>query len=221
MFAGHIGAALAIGRFERRVNVGAFVIAALLLDLLLWIFVLLGLESVTISADFAATHHLEFIFPYSHGFLMSIAWSVLAAAAAVPWYPPLKEARFRAAMLIAAAVFSHWVLDALVHVPELPLAGEGSLKVGLGLWRAMAVALVVESLFVAIGLFLFLQGSSLLPARKIWLALLAILVLSFTVVGMTTAPPPPSARALAASSLVTITVVCALFGWLSKLPNER
>jgi len=170
MFAGHIGAALAIGRFERRVNVGAFVIAALLLDLLLWIFVLLGLESVTISADFAATHHLEFIFPYSHGFLMSIAWSVLAAAAAVLWYPPLKEARFRAAMLIAAAVFSHWVLDALVHVPELPLAGEGSLKVGLGLWRAMAVALVVESLFVAIGLFLFLQGSSLLPARKIWLA---------------------------------------------------
>jgi hypothetical protein len=42
MFAGRVGAALAIARAERRVNVGVFVVAALLLDLLLWVFVLLG-----------------------------------------------------------------------------------------------------------------------------------------------------------------------------------
>jgi hypothetical protein len=42
MLAGHVGAALAVGRAERHVNVGAFVIAALLLDILLWLFVLLG-----------------------------------------------------------------------------------------------------------------------------------------------------------------------------------
>jgi hypothetical protein len=33
MFAGHVGAALAIGRVERRVNVGTFVFAALLLSM--------------------------------------------------------------------------------------------------------------------------------------------------------------------------------------------
>ena len=44
MFAGHIGTALAIGSVERRVNVGAFVVAALLLDLVLWLLVLLGWE---------------------------------------------------------------------------------------------------------------------------------------------------------------------------------
>ena len=49
MFAGHIGAALAIGRAERAVNVGVFVAAALLLDFLLWLFVLLGWESVAVG----------------------------------------------------------------------------------------------------------------------------------------------------------------------------
>jgi hypothetical protein len=42
MLAGHVGVALAIGRIERRVNVGVFVTAALLLDIWLWLFILLG-----------------------------------------------------------------------------------------------------------------------------------------------------------------------------------
>jgi hypothetical protein len=42
MFAGHVGAALVLASVERRVNVGAFITAALLLDILLWILVLIG-----------------------------------------------------------------------------------------------------------------------------------------------------------------------------------
>ena len=79
MFAGHIGTALAIGRAERAVNVGVFIAAALLLDFLLWLFVLLGWESVAIPANFANAHQPEFVFPYSHGLLASLIWSALAA----------------------------------------------------------------------------------------------------------------------------------------------
>jgi hypothetical protein len=82
MFAGHVGAALAIGKGARGVNVGLFVAAALLVDIVLWLFVLLGLESVTIPADFASTHQAQFVFPYSHGLVASIVWSTLAAVAA-------------------------------------------------------------------------------------------------------------------------------------------
>ena len=104
MFAGHIGAALAIGRAERRVSVGVFVAAALLLDFLLWLFVLLGWESVAIPADFANTHQPEFVFPYSHGLLASAVWSTLAAVLAFILCSRLR-ARWRVATLVAVAVF--------------------------------------------------------------------------------------------------------------------
>ncbi len=81
MFAGHLGTALAIGRAERRVNVGVFIGAALLLDVLLWFFVLFGWESVIIPANFASTHQAKFIFPYSHSLMAGVLWSTLAGAA--------------------------------------------------------------------------------------------------------------------------------------------
>lgn len=220
MFAGHVGAALAIGRAERRVNIGAFVAAALLLDLVLWLFVLLGWESVTITADFASTHQPEFVFPYSHGLLSSLLWSALAGAVAFAWSARLGMTPWRIAVLVAAAVFSHWLLDALVHLPELPLAGAGSPTVGLGLWQAMPVALLVEAGIVAVGLWLFLPGSTLSRGRSIGLAVLSLALLAFTILGMTIAPPPPSAQAMAGSSLVTLVAVCLLACWLGRAPRK-
>jgi hypothetical protein len=216
VFAGHIGAGLAIGRAERRVNVGVFVSAALLLDLVLWLLVLAGRESVTIPADFALTHQPEFVFPYSHGLLGGLCWSMLAAALGVAIYARRGRARWRAAALIAVAVFSHWPLDLLVHRPELPLAGAASPRVGIGLWDEMPVALVVEAVLVAIGLLLFVPGSGLSRARSIALTTICLLLLAFTVLGMTLAAAPPSATAMAGSSLVTLAAVCSLTCWLGR-----
>jgi membrane-bound metal-dependent hydrolase YbcI (DUF457 family) len=167
MFAGHIGAALAIGRSERRINVGAFVMAALLLDFVLWLFVLLGWESVVIPPDFAATHQPDFVFPFSHGLLASLVWSGLAGAAALVVCASLGRSMRRVATLVFAAVFSHWLLDAWVHAPELPIAGAGSARVGLGLWHNMPFALAVEALILIAGLALFLPGAALPRARKL------------------------------------------------------
>jgi hypothetical protein len=85
MFAGHVGAAMAIARAEKRVNLGIFVFAALFLDFVLWLLVLLGWESVSIPANFNTTHQPEFIFPYSHGLLASIVWSALAGSGTFLW----------------------------------------------------------------------------------------------------------------------------------------
>jgi hypothetical protein len=219
MFAGHVGAALAIGRAAREVNVGVFVGAALLLDLVLWLLVLLGVESVAVPSDFASTHQPGFVFPYSHSLLAGVLWSAIAGATAFlacSDHPPLK---WRAAVLIAAAVFSHWLLDALVHRPEMPLTGGTSPMVGLALWNSLYAALGVEALVVATGLYLFVQGSGLSRSRSVTLTVLTLVILGFTVAGMTVSPPPPSALAMAASSLVTLGVVCALFCWLGRHPR--
>jgi len=216
VLAGHLGAGLAIGRAERGLNVGAFVAAALLLDLVLWILVLVGLESVSIPPDFETTRQGSYVFPYSHGLGASLAWTALAAGIAFALFPVAKQRRSRAALLVGAAVFSHWLLDVLVHVPELPLLGKGSVKAGLGLWRHLPFALVVEGLVAVLGLAWFLSGAPWSRARKAGLTALGLLVLGLTTFGMTIAPPPPSAEAMAGSSLVTLLVVCAIACWLGR-----
>ena len=221
MFAGHVGAALALGRVERRVNVGVLVTAALLLDGLLWLFVLVGWESVGIPADFARTYQPEFEFPFSHGLAAGVLWSALGGAAGLLAYAHLSRAKWGAAALIFAAVFSHWVLDALVHGAELPLAGAASPRIGLGLWNAMPIALLVEAAIVVAGLWLFMRGSALSRGRSIALGVMSLLLLAFTIVGMTIAPPPPSSVAMAGSSLATVVGVCALACWLGRPPRGR
>lgn len=72
----------------------------------------------------------------------------------------------------------------------------------------------MEGLILLSGLWIFLAGSVLSRARKIWLTVLALVTLVFTVLGMTVAPPPPSVTAMAASSVVTVLVVSGLAGWL-------
>jgi hypothetical protein len=223
MFAGHVGAALVIARAEPRINAGTFVGAALLLDIVLWIFILLGWEAVSIPPDFATRHQAAFTFPYSHGLVAALAWSALAGMALAQASPALRERRVRLALLVGAAVFSHWVLDALVHAPEMPLAGAGSIKVGLGLWDRLPIGLGLEAILVALGLGLFLPNAGLSRWRRFGVATISLLLLVFTIAGMTVAPAPPSAAAMAGSSLVTLLVVCALFGWLdmARSPARR
>ena len=110
--------------------------------------------------------------------MSGLAWSVVAGAAAFYWYAHLGVARWSAAATIAAAVFSHSLLDALVHRPELPLAGANSVKLGLGPWQYMPAALAVEAAIVFAGLLLFVPGSTLLRGKLIALAALSVLILN-------------------------------------------
>jgi hypothetical protein len=118
MFVGHLGAGLAATRLAPRVNLGALFLAAMLLDALLWVFVLLGLEQVHVPADFGTVHYLTFTFPYSHGLFTSLLWS---AAAVLVTRACMSSVR--AGLIVGATVFSHFLLDALVHVVGLPVLG--------------------------------------------------------------------------------------------------
>ena len=121
-----------------------FAAASLLLDLLLWLFVLLGWEAVVIPPDFPQTHQPEFVFPYSHGLLAGAAWSALAGAFALLLYRRRGGESSRPAFLVTGVVFSHWLLDALFHRPELPVTGIASHQVGVRLWNSMPDALIFE-----------------------------------------------------------------------------
>src|SRR4051812_40195960 len=81
MFVGHLGAGLIAKAVEPRLRLSTTFAAAMLLDLVLWIFVLTGIEAATTPADYASHHYLLFNFPYSHSLVAAVVWSVAAALA--------------------------------------------------------------------------------------------------------------------------------------------
>ena len=216
MFAGHLGAGLIIKRFNPTINLGIIFLAVLFLDLVLWIFVLAGLERPVIPPEFRQRRYLTFFFPYSHGLLSSLIWSGLAG---LTWYG-LQNFRgaekLHSSKIIALGIFSHFVLDYLVHIPEMPLFGPTSYHIGLGLWRHLPLALGLEASIALVGTWLFMRCSYLSLWHIRWLAILMILVTSSTVAGQWLQTSPPQSAHLAISSLVGISIVGLAGFWIDR-----
>jgi hypothetical protein len=218
MFVGHLGVGLALSSRSRRFRLGPLLGAALLLDVLLGIFVLAGMEQVIVPPGYATGHFLEFVFPYSHGLLDAVLWAgITAALAAAGWL--LLGRGAPAAWIAFAAVLSHFVCDAVEHVRGLPLLGEDSPHVGLGLWRAMPWALALELLLLAAGAALFLRSrSALSPVRRgVLLGVLGLLAV-LQLVGQLGGAPPPPAPALALTWIVQTVVLVLLGLWADPAP---
>lgn len=115
---------------------------------------------------------------------------------------------------------SHWFLDALVHAPELRVAGESSMRLGLGLLEHLTIALLAETAIVLAGLHLLIPNSGLARLKAALLTASSLLLLGCTIAGMTIAPPPPSATAMAWGSLLRLIVVCALVLWVGRQPGR-
>jgi len=218
VFIGHLGVGLALSSRSRRFRLGPLLGAALLLDLLLGVFVLAGMEEVIVPPSFATGHYLEFVFPYSHGLLNAAVWSGLTAALAAGGWLLLGRGA-AAAWVAGAAVLSHWILDAAEHVRGLPLLGEDSPHIGLGLWKVLPVALGLELLLLAGGVVLFLRSRQGLPPLRRWMLLAVLGLLALLQIGgqLTGAPPPPAA-ALAVSWIVQTAVLVLLGLWTDPAP---
>jgi hypothetical protein len=80
----------------------------------------------------------------------ALAWALLAGLVYL-----LVTGSRRGGVLVAAAVFSHWPLDLLVHRPDLALY-DNTAKVGLGLWDYPVLTLLFESALVLGSLALYM-----------------------------------------------------------------
>ncbi|HSE67523.1 MAG TPA: hypothetical protein VLB12_11080, partial [Gemmatimonadales bacterium] len=124
MFVGHYGVSFAAKRFAPTVSLATLFIAVQLLDVGWSLFVLLGIEKVRIVPGITATNPLDLYYmPYTHSLVAAVGWSVVAFLI----YRFLASGSTTgSAVVVAAAVFSHWVLDFLVHRPDLPLFDDGA-----------------------------------------------------------------------------------------------
>jgi hypothetical protein len=217
MFVGHLGVGLGAKRLAPEVSLGVLFLAAMLLDALLWVFVLLGWEAVHVPTNFADVHYLAFTFPYSHGLLASLVWSVAAFGLI-----RLSGRSLGAGWVVGATVFSHFVLDAIVHVAGLPLLGAGSYHAGLGLWRHTGLELAVECALGGLGWWLWTRGGR--PARaavRLTLGAIVVMCALLTIRGGLATAPPPAAGAMAVVSLLMIGVLSALAFWLDHGDRAR
>jgi membrane-bound metal-dependent hydrolase YbcI (DUF457 family) len=210
MFIGHEAVALGAKRYAPRASLGTLFMAVQFLDLLWPVFLLLGIEHVRIDPGNTAFTPLDFYdYPYSHSLLFTLIWSVLFG---VTYY--LMRHDTRGAWVAGICVFSHWILDAIAHRPDLPLYPGGTVRVGLGLWNSIPATLVVEIAMFLVGLGMYMgitRAKGL--AGKISLASFVAVVLAIyiSVIGN----PPPNERALAFTGLSAWLLV--LWGyWIDR-----
>jgi hypothetical protein len=188
---GHAAVALGAARATPRVNAGVLIFAAFLADFLLGIFAALGMEQAHIPPDFRTRHYLTFTFPYSHGMVALMAWGLLFGAVCC-WVD--RQDRVRAFWVIAALVFSHFLLDGLVHAPELPLLGESSPKVGLALWNHMGLELTLETLMALTGLIIYWRSKGGTRVTRWGMAAFVVLLTALTWIQLVSTAAPTNSE---------------------------
>ena len=193
-------------------------LAAQLADMLWPIFLLLGWERVQIVPGVTRVTPLDFIsYPYSHSLLAELAW---AAALGGVYYAIRRNAR--GAIVLALCVPTHWLLDYITHVPDMPIV-PGDARYGLGLWNFPVATMVVEFVLFAGGVAIYLSAVTLKNrTHKYWLWSLLIL-LCVLYLASTFGPPPPDTHTLAISALaIWLTVPWAAWAdWHSRFRRSE
>lgn len=129
MYAGHFAAGLALKAKEPGAPTWGILLGVGLLDLLFGPFVLLGIERASVTPTLPPGFSLDHI-DWSHSLVMSLIWSGLFGVLF------LRRGR-RVASVMAAAAFSHFLLDLPMHPPDMALWPGSAVHLGMGLWQAL------------------------------------------------------------------------------------
>jgi hypothetical protein len=207
MFVGHYGPALAAKPLERRLPLWLLFLAVQWLDVGWSVLVMLGVEKLRVVKGFTQGSSLDLYYmPFTHGLIGALALSAALGAVVALFY---RERRTAIILVVAGAVFSHWLLDLLVHVPDLPLL-DNSFKVGFGLWRFLWISFPLETALVVAGAYVYVRR---VPSRTrfgdcyLWLFVAAMMAIETY---GTFGPEPASPVAEAHTALIAYFALAAL-----------
>ena len=197
MFLGHFGLGLAAKKASPKTSLGTLWIAAQFLDLIWPIFLLLGLERVDIDPGNTVMTPLDFVsYPLSHSLLGAAGWAFLVAGL----YRLIRH-NARGTFVVWALVLSHWLLDFLVHRPDLPLYPGSDRMFGLGLWNSRLATMFLEGLIFVWGVSIYRRATRARDAVGTYafrtLTFFLVLIYLLNVLG----PPPPDSRTVAIMDL--------------------
>jgi hypothetical protein len=141
-------------------------------------------------------------YPYSHSLILT---NVISLATGIVLSLLLHN--FLVIPVFVLGCASHWILDTIVHLKDLPILGfNGDSKVGLGLWNYGKIAFVVEYVFYALFVLLLVPASVIPGALFLGFAFHIVNINSF--IGFTKKNPfDSSPRAYAAVTLIGFVLI--------------
>lgn len=214
MFVGHYAASLALKRFEKRASLGVLFLAVQFVDIVFFPLVLVGIERLNVVEHFTQSTHFELEYmPYTHSFVAFLIWSGLAYAlfrwVVVKSHP--------VAVVVALAVMSHWLLDVIVHTPDMPLWNDASLKLGFGLWNNAIATYALEAILLLAGLSLYMRSTeAVTKTGKYGMGIFVVLLLLINIANIFGPLADDSKLVLAMSALTAYFLFAAVAFWLDK-----
>ena len=210
MFVGHYGVSFAAKPVGKRVPLWVWFIAVQWMDVIWSVLVLAGIEKLHIVPGFTEANALDLYYmPYTHGLPGSIVLSLIFGGIVALFTPGNRGAT---ALLVAAASFSHWILDLIVHTPDLPLY-DNTVKVGFGLWRHVALSFPLELIVLGLGAWLYARVTTFKRPKVFWGFVIFLAVMQ---VYANFGPPPSSPQAMAVMALAFYAVLALLAGWVER-----
>jgi hypothetical protein len=158
VIAGHFGVAAGVKRVEPRAPLWALMLATAWLDVLFVPLYLAGVETIAPAPVTSGGYGNVIIHAdYTHSLVgAALIALVFGLVAAVPWGT-------RVGAVLGAVVFSHWVLDLIVHRGDLPiLPGDagGLPRLGFGLWQFRETSIALELALVVVGAWLYWRAAA-------------------------------------------------------------
>jgi hypothetical protein len=204
MLAGHYGVAYGLSARFTGVRLVWLVIAVQAVDIAFFVLAPLGIELlIPMAANGPLGMQLVSI-PYSHSLTLTLVYAAIIVAAGA------MLRHWRVGVAIAIALASHWLLDLLVHLHDLPLTVSEETKVGWGLWQRPAVALALEIAVLAGGIGM-LWRTRRGHRERVWLGW-TFVVLAVVQVLYVTTPAQPTVIRMAIGAQV-IYLITALLAW--------
>jgi hypothetical protein len=200
VLAGHYSAAFLAKAAAPRTPLWLLALAVQLVDVLWAVLVLLGVERVEIDPSLPSNPLVLEYMPYTHSLVGTLVWAGLAGWAAKRW---LGNAAM--AWAVAATVASHWLLDVIVHRPDMTLWGAEP-KLGLGIWNHPAAALVLELGLLIGSALICLRVAAIGVSRRRAVCVL-VGVLAAVQLVTTLSPPALGPAGVAATALVVFAFV--------------
>jgi len=140
---------------------------------------------------------------------MTLVWGAVAGTIA---YVMLKDKR--SAWLVAVVVVSHWLLDFLTHMPDLPL-WPGGPRVGLGLWNSIPGTMIVEGGMLLAAVVFYIHWTRPKDRVGLWAFWGLIGLTGLIWASQPWAPPAPSSTAVATTGLF-MWLLPFWAGWIER-----